>query len=84
MGFVIYVFGITYKKFGSIPAFVVGVILNGPISALLSVPASKILGLPFNGWALFSVIILPLIIASILNILLAQVVYKSISKIKKG
>lgn len=84
MGFVIYVFGITYKKVGSIPAFIVGVVLNGPFAALVSVPASKMLGLPFNGWALFNVIIVPLILASIVNVFLAQVVYKSITKIKKA
>ena len=84
MAFVIYVFGITYEKFGNIPAFIVGVVLNGPFAALLAVPASKVLGLPFNGWPLFSAIILPLILASIVNVFLAQVVYKSINKIKKA
>lgn len=84
MAAVIYTFGIVYEKFGSIPAFIIGVILNGPFAALLSVPASKILGLPFNGWALFSAIIVPLILASIVNIFLAQVIFKSISKIKKA
>ena len=84
MAFVIYVFGITYRKFGSIPAFIVGVVLNGPFAALASVPASKLLGLPFNGWALFNVIIIPLILASIVNVFLAQLVYKSITKIKKA
>ena len=84
MAFVIYVFGITYKKFGSIPAFIVGVLLNGPFAALVSVPVSKLLGLPFNGWALFNVIIIPLILASIVNVFLSQVVYKSITKIKKA
>lgn len=84
MAFVIYVFGITYRRFGSIPAFIVGVVLNGPFAALASVPASKLLGLPFNGWVLFNVIIIPLILASIVNVFLAQVVYKSITKIKKA
>ena len=84
MAFVIYVFGITYRRFGSIPAFIVGVVLNGPFAALASVPASKLLGLQFNGWALFNVIIIPLILASIVNVFLAQVVYKSITKIKKA
>lgn len=83
MAFVIYVYGIVYKKFGHVPAFVIGVLLNGPFAALLSVPASKLLGLPFNGWPLFSAIILPLILASIVNIFLAQVVYKAITKLKK-
>lgn len=84
MAFVIYVFGTIYKKFGSIAAFIVGVLLNGPFAALLSVPASKLLGLPLSGWALFNVIIIPLILASIVNVFLAQVVYKSITKIKKA
>lgn len=83
MGFVVYGFGLTFKKFGHIPAFIVGVLLNGPFAALLSVPASKLLGLPFNGWALFNVIIIPLIFASVVNVFLAQVVYKAITKIKK-
>lgn len=73
-----YAFGWIYKKTNYIVACIVAIILNGPIAALLAVPTSVMLGLPFNGWALFSFIIAPLTIASAVNVILAYVVYKLI------
>lgn len=73
---IIYIFGALWKKTNPIVAIGGGIILNGPMAALLAVPISIALGLPFNGWPLFSVIFIPLLIASVLNILMAAFLYK--------
>lgn len=80
MGLFAYLFGIIYKKRGSIVASIVAIILNGPVASLLAVPMSIILRLPFSGWALFGVVIVPLTLASIANVLLAVIVYNIINK----
>lgn len=80
MGLFAYLFGIIYRKRGSIVASIVAIILNGPVASLFAVPMSIVLGLPFSGWPLFSVVILPLTLASIGNVLLAILVFKVINK----
>ncbi|WP_352420200.1 ECF transporter S component [Proteiniborus sp.] len=74
-----YLFGVIYKKSGGIIASIVAIALNGPISALIVVPLSIILGLPLNGWPLFSVVIIPLTLASAANVLLALFVFKALN-----
>lgn len=80
MGLFAYIFGAIYKKRGGTIASIVAIALNGPISALIVVPTSIILGLPLNGWALFSVVVLPLTLASAANVLLALLVFKVLNK----
>lgn len=75
-----FAFGWIYKKSNGVIASIIAMILNGPVSVLLAVPTSIWLGLPFNGWALFYGLILPLTIASIANVLLAYVVYEGVGK----
>lgn len=75
-----YLFGVIYRKSGGIIASIVAIALNGPVSALIVVPLSIILRLPLNGWSLFSVIILPLTLASVANVLLALLVFKILNK----
>lgn len=75
-----YLFGYLYMKFNKIVTITVTIILNGPISALLSVPISSILKLPLSGWNLFNIIIIPLTIASIVNIVLAYLLFKLVKK----
>lgn len=75
-----YLFGVIYKKSGGIVASIVAIALNGPISSLIVVPLSIMLGLPLNGWALFSVVILPLTLASAANVLLALLIFKVLNK----
>ncbi|MGF7057491.1 ECF transporter S component [Brassicibacter mesophilus] len=75
-----YLFGWIYIKSNGILASIAAIILNGPVAALIAVPTSIMLGLPFNGWALFSVVILPLTIASAANVILAYVVHKVLNK----
>ncbi|MCC5911089.1 MAG: ECF transporter S component [Clostridiaceae bacterium] len=76
----VYAFGVLYKRTNGWIAIVVATLLNGPLAAVIAVPASNLLGLPFSGWPLFSVIWVPLTIASFLNILLATVIYRKIQK----
>lgn len=80
MGLFAYIFGAFYRKRGGTIASIIAITLNGPISALIVVPTSIILGLPLNGWALFSVVILPLTLASAANVLLALLVFKILNK----
>lgn len=83
MAFIAYLFGVIYKKTNGIVASIIAIILNGPILALLAVPVSIALKLPFNGWALFSFIITSLTIASALNVIIAYILFKGIkNKIK--
>ncbi|MTI68925.1 MAG: ECF transporter S component [Firmicutes bacterium] len=75
-----YAFGIVYRKTNGFFACFIGIILNGPIAALVSVPTSIFLGLPLMGWKLFYVIIFPLTVASILNVILAFLVFEILDK----
>lgn len=75
-----YLFGWVYRKSNGVIASIIAIILNGPIGALIAVPTSILFGLPFNGWALFYVIITPLTIASAVNVLLAYGVFKVLDK----
>lgn len=83
MFFFVYAFGWIYEKGSKVLAVVVATILNGPVGALMAVPLSVVLGLPFSGWPLFMAIWIPLTIASFVNILLASIIYEKISKGKK-
>lgn len=75
-----YLFGVVYRKSNGIIASVVAILINGPVAALIAVPVSIVLKLPFNGWTLFNVTIIPLTIASIANVILAYLVYKALNR----
>ncbi|MFA5523111.1 MAG: ECF transporter S component [Tissierellales bacterium] len=80
MGLIAYVFGHIYKKRGGgIVASIVAIVLNGPIGTLIAVPLSVVIGLPLNGWPLFSALIVPLTLASVANVLLALLVFKALN-----
>ncbi len=72
---IVAVFGVVWKKINPLVAIIIGILLNGPGAALLAVPVSIFLGLPFSGWPLFLVIWVSLTVASTLNILLAAILY---------
>lgn len=80
MGVIAYLFGIIYKKRGAIVSSIIAIILNGPVGALIAVPLSIVFRLPFNGWALFGIIIVPLTLASVANVLLSVLVFKVLNK----
>lgn len=69
------IFGILSKKINKIAACVIAIILNGPILALISAPASVLLGLKLSGLALFKFLLAPLTIASGVNVAMAYVLY---------
>jgi len=83
MFFFVYVFGWVYKNVSKIFAIIIVTILNGPVGALMAVPLSLVLGLPFGGWPLFMAIWIPLTIASLVNIILATIIYEKILKGKR-
>lgn len=82
MGLIAYLFGVIYKKRGGIIASIIAIALNGPVSTLIVVPLSIIFALPFNGWPLFSALIVPLTLASAANVLLALLVFKALNRRK--
>ncbi|HSH36860.1 ECF transporter S component [Schnuerera sp.] len=67
-----YIFRFCCKKFNISIGIIVATILNGPISTLLFVP--------IFGWGFFIGWVLPLTIASFINIFLASLVYKGMEK----
>jgi len=75
-----YVFGKLYKKGFRIISNIVAIILNGPVSASIASALAIPLGLPLYGFGLFSVIIIPLTLASIINIVFATLLYEIILK----
>lgn len=75
-----YIFGWTYKKSNGVIACIVAIFLNGPVAALLAVPTSIVLALPFNGWNLFKVVIVPLTVASGANVILGYMLFKVLKR----
>lgn len=67
-----YLFRVFYKKFNVYVAIVLTTLLNGPLAALLFVP--------IFGWGFFIAWVFPLTIASFINISLAALIYKILSK----
>lgn len=78
-----YIFGILYKKVNKIIALISAIILNGPVSLVITVLFSFIIGLQNGGWALFTALVIPLTIVSAINIVLAYIVYEIIQKRRK-
>jgi len=78
------IFGTLSKKINKIAACVISIILNGPVLALISAPASSLLGLKLSGLALFKFLLVPLTIASAVNVVLAYALYTIINnRLKK-
>lgn len=76
MGIVAYVFGVVGKRINGIIACIVATILNGPISTLIAAFTAKVIGLPFSGIAMFTALVVPLTIASAVNIVIAYLIYR--------
>ena len=75
MGIVAYIFGFIGNKINGVIACVVATILNGPVCTVIAAITAKALGLPFSGAAMFTALVVPLTIASAINIVLAFIVY---------
>ncbi len=80
MAFFVYSFGWIYKKSNYFLAGFTAILLNGPVAALMAVPISVMLQLPFNGWDLFYVLIIPLTLASAANVFLAIILHAAMGK----
>lgn len=80
MGFIAYVFGALGKRFNGLIACIVAIFLNGPISTYIASMTAKGLGLPFNGSAMFSALVIPLTVASGVNIILAYIIFKMLNR----
>lgn len=79
MFLVTYLFGLTYKKTNGVFACIIGIILNGPISLLITSKIAAIMGMPFNGWVMFNTLIVPLTLASVVNIILGYGIYSVVT-----
>lgn len=75
MAIIMCLFKLISKKFGTIIGGIAGVILNG-----IAAPACFIL-FPSYGMAVFTELLLPLTIASVVNIIAAILVYKTVKKV---
>ncbi|MFV0499513.1 MAG: ECF transporter S component [Bacilli bacterium] len=69
----VYIFGLVYNKFGIIPGIITAVIMNGIVSI---VPFIWIINYQF-----FYLMIVPLTIASLINVIIAIIIEKSVKKI---
>ncbi len=83
MGLFAFIFGLLSKKTNSILASIVAILLNGPIATYIASIMAKILGLPFNGTIMFNSLVIPLTIASAVNIIFASIIFKVIYKEKR-
>lgn len=75
MGIGAYLVGILFRKFNGIVACVAGVLFNGPILLGVLIPITTKLNMPVAGKAFFLMLIIPLVLASSVNIILAYIVY---------
>lgn len=80
MALTAFIFGKIYNKGFKKLANIVAIIFNGPISAFVAGALATVLALPFSGTALFMAIIIPLTLASILNIVAASILFEIIKK----
>ncbi len=80
MGIVVYLFGIIYRRTNGTIACISGILLNGIGVVLALAPVTTLLGLPLHGKAFVYAMIVPLTIASAVNVILAYVIYKTVGK----
>jgi len=84
MAFSAYMFGWTYKRTNGIISSIIAIVLNGPVTLLIIVLSSFLIGIENGGWILFTTLIIPLTMAAAFNVLLAYVVFKSLKRNKIG
>jgi uncharacterized membrane protein len=75
-----YIYGKVRQSHNRYLAMALGIIMNGPVSLALISIFAKILGMPFSGMIMFSTLILPLLVGSMVNIVVADVVYSIIKE----
>lgn len=75
-----YVFAWLYRKTNGVIASTAAVIINGPVSLILLVLSSFLIGLENGGWLLFTSLVIPLTLVSAINVILAYLVFKAVKK----
>jgi len=73
-------YGYLYKKTNIFLASIVAILINGPVMTYASAVMAKALGVAPSVMAFFTPMIVPLIIASTVNVVLAAIVYLALSK----
>lgn len=79
MGVFTYVFGILYKKNRAIGIAVL-ILLNSVVGAFLAALVAQMFGMELAGKAMFAALIVPLVLASAANAVLASAIYEVIKK----
>lgn len=74
------VFGYLYRKGQTLPASLLGIFLNGPLSLSVLSWAAAMMGLPFQGKVMFLSLLLPLTAASAVNLMGAVFIYNLLRK----
>ena len=70
-----YLYGVSRKKFNPYVAMIVGIVMNGPVTLLISAYTAKLFGIEFSGMAMFLALLGPLTLVSSANIVIAEVIY---------
>lgn len=81
MAIVMYLFGIIYRRINGILAVIVAILLNGIGAVLLLAPITTMVGLPLSGKAFIYAMVVPLTLASAVNIILAYMIFKVIKRV---
>lgn len=80
MGLSAYSFGYLTKKINLIIGIIIGTLISSIGMLAIAGPLSKMLGLPLSGMAMFTVLAVPLTLASLVNIILGYMLYKVMRK----
>jgi len=70
-----YVYGKVRQNHNRYLAMASGIVMNGPVSLAFISIFAQILGMPFSGLIMFTTLVLPLLVASIVNVVLADILY---------
>src|SRR5699024_2117662 len=80
MGLSVYIFGWVYKRVNKIFASIIAIILNGIGAVIILAPITIKIELPLSGRTFIYAMVVPLTIASAVNIILAIIIYRIIKK----
>lgn len=70
-----YAYGFARQRWHRLVAVGIGIIMNGPVSLGISAFVASLLGGPFSGWPMFVALIPMLTLASIVNVVIAEVLF---------
>lgn len=81
MFIVVYLFEKVYKR-NKIFAIIVAIMLNGPVGTICASILASLLKMPFAGKLMFNTLVLPISIAAMANLIIAIMIYQSISRLE--